>query len=166
MMGGGMNEPSIIAALGAAQLGQIDEALALVDEIEISNSQHPFADSVSALVLAMAHEPQRALTHATAALEAPGATYLDLIFANIGAGSAHLQLGERERADDAFQAAAAKAAAVGDVVAIALATHAQQRVLGDGTAGNDEESDLADGWRRVVEALVVPTEATSAGERV
>ena len=167
MMGGAMNEPSIIAALGAAQLGQIDDALALVDELEIGKSQHPFADSVSSVVLAMAHEPQRALAHATEALGAPGATYLDRIFANIGAGSAHLQLGEQARAEEAFQAASAMATAVGDVVAIALTTHARQRVLGDdGNAGNDDDGNLADGWRRVVEALVVPTEATSAGERV
>jgi class 3 adenylate cyclase/tetratricopeptide (TPR) repeat protein len=167
-MGGGMNEPAIIAALATAQLGRLDEALALVDDLEVTFPTLPFANSVAALVLAMARDPQRCLARAREAITAQGATYLDLVFAHVGAGSAHMQLGDRDLAAAEFGAAASKAAAVGDVVAIALATSAQQRVLGGRPAGDNEDSNIADGWRRVIDSLALDADATgaSAGQRV
>ena len=169
-MGGGLREPAIIAALASAQLDRIDDALALVDEIDLAEQQHPFADSVAALVLAMAQDPQRALTHAQRALDASGATYLDTIFANLGAGSAHAQLGQVDLALAAFRTARNTAVMVGDVVAIALTTQAAPRVLGEGqaAASTDGDFNLSDGWRRVIDLLAVEgtPAGSSAGQRV
>jgi tetratricopeptide (TPR) repeat protein len=169
-MGGEVLEPTIVAALAAAQAGEIDEALSYVDTFTAFGIEHPFGDSVAALVYAVAADPVQAVERAARALHAPGATYLDIVFANLGGGGGHLRLGDREAADAAFTAAIDKAVMVGDVVAIALATHAYEQVLGVHHPAYDPGASLADGWQRVIAALAAgaqrPEPRESAGERV
>jgi hypothetical protein len=106
-----------------------------------------------ALALASNGHTAQALQHTEVVAHAAGATYLDEVFAYVAAAGAYLQDGNHPRAELSAEAAVARAMAVGDVVATALATTMFHVVTGRRHAAHDEPTQLGDGWERVVRQL-------------
>jgi hypothetical protein len=97
--------------------------------------------------------PAEALEHADKVAFAPGATYLDEVFAYVGAASAHAQLGDKPQATLAIEAAVVRALDVGDVIAIALATNAYAHLVGRPHPAFDQPTQLESGWLKVIDNL-------------
>ncbi|MGB8857859.1 MAG: adenylate/guanylate cyclase domain-containing protein [Ilumatobacteraceae bacterium] len=166
-IGGRLFEPLLVLALARAQQGRIDEALATIESVPSEGRDHPFTHAVSALVYGAAGQPEVAVGHADAVTHAPGATYLDQVFAYVAAAGAEMQMNDPAQAELAAQAAVARALGVGDVVASALATTMFTAVTGVEHPAHDERTLLGEGWVQLVPRLVTPardTEAASAGE--
>ena len=99
-------------------------------------------------------EVARALMQEAAAVaRAAGATYLDEVFAYIGAASAHAQLDDKPQTTLSIEAAVVRALDVGDVVAIALATNAYQHLIGRPHPAFDQPTQLEAGWLNVIDSL-------------
>jgi hypothetical protein len=94
--------------------------------------------------------------HANAVAHAEGATYLDQVFAYVAAAGAYAQQGDLTQAELAAEAAVARAMAVGDVVATALATTAFHAVTARTHVAYDDRTELGEGWERVVQQLTIP----------
>lgn len=156
-VGGRAFEPSVIAALANLQLGRLDDALTAIEAVPEFGRDHPFARATNALIAAASGNPAEAIAHADAVAGLHGATYLDEVFAYIAAASAALQLGDDERARLSAQAAVARAMAVGDVVAIGLATGMYQAVTGHEHPAHDTRTALGEGWITML-ALLAATE--------
>jgi hypothetical protein len=97
--------------------------------------------------------PAEALEHAAMVAQAAGATYLDEVFAYVGAASAHAQLKDKSQATLSIEAAVVRALDVGDVVAIALATNAYQHLIGRPHPAFDQPTQLEAGWLTVIDNL-------------
>lgn len=173
-LGGQAAEPLVVLALANAQMGDLDGALTAIESIPEHTAQHPFAHSVAALIHAAARQPELALDHAQAVTVAHGSTYLDQVFAYVAAAGASAQLGDLEHAALSAEAAIARAVAVGDVVAIGLATGVYEAVTGAAHPAHDARTTLGDGWVAILRLISstgpttgsVPTTAAvaSAGE--
>jgi hypothetical protein len=105
------------------------------------------------LLYATLGEPDLSLEHAHQVADAAGATYLDEVFAYVGAASAHVQLGNKPQATLSIEAAVVRALDVGDVVAIALATNAYQHLIGRPHPAFDQPTQLEAGWLTVIDSL-------------
>jgi hypothetical protein len=114
---------------------------------------HPFTNAVAALLYATIGSPTQALEHAQGVSLAAGATYLDEVFAYVGAASACAQLGTAEDARLHAEAAVVRALDVGDVVAIALATNAYHHIIGRPHPAFDQPTQLESGWLTVIDNL-------------
>ena len=158
--GGLAFETTVVLAMAHAQLGQLDEALAAIEDVPAHGRDHPFTHAVAALVMAATHQPREAITHADAVNHSHGATYLDHVWAYVAAAGAYDQLGDTDQAELAAQAAVARAIAVGDVVAIRLATSAYGAVTGTQHPAHDERTAIGEGW-----ALLVPLVCGQAPEQ-
>jgi tetratricopeptide (TPR) repeat protein len=148
--GGGTFEQNVIETLALLQLGRPDDALAAIEPV----APHPFAQTAAALAHAMGGDPHMAIEFAAAVVSAEGSTYLDQVIAYVAAGSAHATLGQLDQAALSFDAAVARALGVGDVVAIALATHASLQVTGVLHGAHDPSAPLGVGWQTVVDGLL------------
>ncbi|MEO8265189.1 MAG: adenylate/guanylate cyclase domain-containing protein [Ilumatobacteraceae bacterium] len=146
-------EPHIARLVGLLQLGRIDEASISFSELRPHELAHPFANGAAALLYATLREPDLSLEHAHQVAEAAGATYLDEVFAYVGAASAHVQLGDKPQATLSIEAAVVRALDVGDVVAIALATNAYQHLIGRPHPAFDQPTQLEAGWLTVIDSL-------------
>ena len=167
--GGRAFEPQLVLAMGYIQQGRVDDALAAFEEVPETGRQHPFTEAVAAIVHAATGRPEVAIIHADAVAAAPGATYLDEVFAYVAAAAAYYQLGDAEKAALSAQAAVVRALDVGDVVAAALATSTYEAVTGTPHPAHDDRTILGDGWARLLQLLVgdeggvaVVTAATAA----
>jgi tetratricopeptide (TPR) repeat protein len=145
-------EASAIIAIGWAQQGRIDEALAAVEEVVEHRPDHPFVRATAALCYALAGQPDTALEHARAVGSMSGTTYLDEVFAHIAASSAAWQLGTAADAHTEALAAVERAVAVGDVIATAFAADAFRALTGNAHPAFDR-SHLTEGWATVVRGL-------------
>ncbi len=145
-------EAHAIVAVGLAQQGRFDEALARVEDLLGAHADHPFAQSTAALCHAAIGQPERAIECALAVDSSSGATYLDEVFAFVAAAGAAHQQGDAARATAAAHAAVDRAGEVGDVVAGALAAATYRAVTGVDLPGGNT-GVLADGWATVVRAL-------------
>lgn len=144
----------VLRAIAFAQLGEVDEALVTIDGLRADDLDHPFAKAASALVHALAGEPERALSEAESVVNTPGSTYLDRAIAALAGAGAHAALGNRDEADATLRTALDDCLRIGDVVASAFLTLAMERVLGEPAAsGSGEPSEAGAGWCAVVEAL-------------
>ncbi len=152
-MNGSAFEPHIARLVGLLQLGRIDEASISFAELKPHELAHPFANGAAALLYATLREPNLSLDHAHQVAEAAGATYLDEVFAYVGAASAHVQLGDKAQATLSIEAAVVRALDVGDVVAIALATNAYQHLIGRPHPAFDQPTQLEAGWLTVIDSL-------------
>ncbi len=165
---GGRNfEPLVVLALGYAQQGRTEEALATIESVPAEGIAHPFTQAVAALVHAATGQPQLAISRADTVAHTDGATYLDQVFAYVAAAGAYTQLGGTAQAGLSAQAAVARALGVGDVVAAALATTTFEAVTGTRHSAHDEHTPLGDGWVNLVRRLVNgerEPSGTSAGE--
>ena len=156
-LNGGAFEPHIARLIGLMQLGRLDEASVAFAELKPHELAHPFTNGAAALLFATLKSPKEALEHAHEVADAPGATYLDEVFAYVGAASAHVQLDDKPHAILSIEAAVVRALDVGDVVAIALATNAYQHLIGRPHPAFDQPTQLEAGWLTVIDAL--PTTA-------
>jgi tetratricopeptide (TPR) repeat protein len=166
-IGGRLFEPMLVLALAYAQQGRTDEALETIESVPPEGSDHPFTHAVSALVYSAVGQPEVAISHADAVTQRAGATYLDEVFAYTAAAGAAMQMGDPARAELTAQAAVARALAVGDVVAAALATAMFHEVTGLQHPAHDERTSLGDGWALLVPRLASPAHQASgatAGE--
>jgi class 3 adenylate cyclase/tetratricopeptide (TPR) repeat protein len=152
--GGAAFEPVVVLAMALAQQGRHDEALAAIETVLDEGHQHPFTSSVAALVDVVNCLPTAALERVEVVFDGQGASYLDQIFAYVAAAGAYAQLGEVEQAELNAQAAVARAMAVGDVVATAIATSAYAAVTGRTHPAFDERTQMGDGWQHIVASLV------------
>lgn len=152
-MNGAAFEPRIARLVGLLQLGRIDEARIAFAELPAIALSHPFTNGVAALLYATISSPTQALEHAEAVALAAGATYLDEVFAYIGAASAHSQLNDSAQAALSVEAAVVRALDVGDVIAIALATNAYQHLIGRPHPAFDQPTKLESGWLNVIDSL-------------
>jgi hypothetical protein len=158
-MNGAAFEPHVARLVGLLQLGRTDEALVAFSDLAPHALAHPFTNAAGALLYATLSSPKDALDHAEKVEHAAGATYLDEVFAYIGAASAHAQLDDKAQATLAIEAAVVRALDVGDVVAIALATNAYQHLIGRPHPAFDQPTQLETGWLNVIDNL--PTAAAS-----
>ena len=152
-MNGSAFEPHVARLVGLLQLGRIDDAMAAFADLEPKALPHPFSNGAAALLFATVGSPARALEHAEQVAQAAGATYLDEVFAYVGAASAHAQLDDRPQATLSIEAAVVRALDVGDVVAIALATNAYQHLIGRPHPAFDQPTQLEAGWLNVIDNL-------------
>ncbi len=146
-------EPHVARLVGLMQLGRIDEARIAFAELQPQALVHPFTNGAAALLYATLGLPTEALQHADEVAHAAGATYLDEVFAYVGAASAHSQLNDNPKATLSIEAAVVRALDVGDVVAIALATNAYQHLIGRPHPAFDQPTQLEAGWLNVIESL-------------
>ena len=153
-IGGEAYEPTVVLALAYAQLGRVEDALAAIESVPPYGLPHPFTQAVTALVNTIAGAPAEAIPHADAVATATGATYLDNVFAYLAAAGAYQQMGDSEHAVLSAEAAVARAMAVGDVVATALATSAYQLISGNPHPAHDQRTPLGDGWTTLLALLV------------
>ena len=145
-------EAQVIVALGLAQQGRVDEALAAAEQVVEEHPDHPFVMAAAALCETAAGLPQRAIEHAASVASSSGATYLDQVFALVASAGAAAQQGDTSRAQANATAAVARATEVGDVAATALATATLGSLTGQGLAGVDR-THLGDGWATLVRSL-------------
>jgi class 3 adenylate cyclase/tetratricopeptide (TPR) repeat protein len=143
-------EPHIARLIGLMQLGRIDEARVAFAELPPQAVAHPFTNGAAALLYATTGSPKQALEHADNVSLAAGATYLDEVFAYVGAASAHAQLDDKAQATLSIEAAVVRALDVGDVVAIALATNAYQHLIGRPHPAFDQPTQLESGWLTLI----------------
>jgi class 3 adenylate cyclase/tetratricopeptide (TPR) repeat protein len=156
-MNGSAFEPHVARLVGLLQLGRVDEALVAFSELSPDALTHPFSNGAGALLYATLGAPTDALDHAEQVEHAAGATYLDEVFAYVGAASAHAQLNDKAQATLSIEAAVVRALDVGDVIAIALATNAYQHLIGRPHPAFDQPTQLETGWLNVIDNL--PTRA-------
>ena len=148
-------EPHIARLVGLMQLGRIDDARIAFAELPPLALLHPFTNAAATLLYATLGLPKQALEHSDDVSHAAGATYLDEVFAYIGAASAHAQLDDKAQTTLAIEAAVVRALDVGDVVAIALATNAYQHLIGRPHPAFDQPTQLESGWLTVIGNLPV-----------
>lgn len=146
-------EPGIVRAGALLQAGRVDEALVAIESLPPHREDHPFTHAVAALVHMGAGDGVAAIEHAAIVAHADGATYLDRVFALVGAAGGHALEGDRVQAESAAEEAIATAMAVGDVVATGLATATYLAVTGHVHPAHDDRTPLGEGWDRVVQVL-------------
>ncbi|MEI8241594.1 MAG: hypothetical protein WCI22_19450, partial [Actinomycetota bacterium] len=151
--GGVPLEPNVVRSIALVQLDQVDEALIAIESVLDAAGDHPFTRAAAALVFMAAGRPEQALEHAQSVAHTDGATYLDEVFAYVGAAGAHAQMDDFAQAELSAQAAVARAIGTGDVVATALATSAYRAVTGRAHPAYDDRTQLGEGWERVVNLL-------------
>ena len=148
-------EAEVIVALGLAQQGKVDEALAAAEHVAAEHPEHPFVMAATALCESLAGLPERAIEHAAAVAGSTGATYLDEVFALVASAGAAAQQGDAARAEAAARAAVARATDVGDVAATAFAATALSALTGHSLTSTDR-TNLGEGWATVVRGLTRP----------
>ncbi|MEI8238324.1 MAG: adenylate/guanylate cyclase domain-containing protein [Actinomycetota bacterium] len=151
--GGSAFEPVVVLAMALAQQGRHEEALATIETVGIDGRYHPFTSSVSALVHVVNCLPAQALEQVAVVFDGLGASYLDQIFADVAAAGAHAQQGQLDLAELDAHAAVARALAVGDVVATAIATSAFAAVTGRTHPAFDDRTPIGDGWLHIIDHL-------------
>jgi class 3 adenylate cyclase/tetratricopeptide (TPR) repeat protein len=154
-MNGAAFEPHIARLVGLMQLGRIEDARVAFSELPPLALVHPFTNAAATLLYATLGLPKQALEHSDEVSRAAGATYLDEVFAYIGAASAHAQLDDKAQTTLSIEAAVVRALDVGDVVAIALATNAYQHLIGRPHPAFDQPTQLESGWLAVIGNLPV-----------
>ncbi len=150
------DESRVIRAASLLQIGDADRAQSELDQLSAEYVDHPFALSVGALTATMLGKPAAALSIAEQAMESQGRTYLDAVFAAVGAAGAATALGDSDSARRWLDDAASLAVGVGDVIAQALVLDAARRLLGetpDVASGALGAGELPDGWAVMLTAI-------------
>lgn len=147
-MGAEASESRITLALALCQVGQADEALAALDDIDTPT---PYFCSVRALARAITADSVGAIEDAEWVRADGGASYLDRVIADSAAGAAQMQLGAGDLAVEYFDRARVTAADAGDVVARELVALLRSVVLCDDV--HTEAGHLGPGWELVARSL-------------
>jgi class 3 adenylate cyclase/tetratricopeptide (TPR) repeat protein len=147
-------ELSVLVAIAALQVGELDQALAAIDDIPAEAMSHPFARVGAALVHSLTGDPEQALIDATAVGTTTGSSYLDRALAAVAAAGAHVTRHDPSAASSVLDEALAECVQVGDVVAVALLLQAHLHLVGEPhRLGEGDVNALGPGWIRVLEAL-------------
>jgi hypothetical protein len=138
------NEALVLVALSHCQNGRIDEGLAVIEDVDVSD--FPFGQGARAVVRAVAGELDRALEDAQSVEQARGASYFDVALARLGAVLAASGSGDTPLRNEWLDRFTTLANSVGDVVLIDLAHE---------LAGREAEPESSDrspgaGWRRMI----------------
>ena len=141
-MGAADAEAVVVRSLALSQLGRVDEALASIEGVDVTD--FPFGQSARALVRALAGDPEGAQADAEAVEGAPGASYFDLSLACLGGVVAALRTDDPARRRHWFDQLRAIATSAGDTVFLGLTQGLARE------PANVPES-LGSGWRRIVE---------------
>ena len=143
------DEAIVLTALAHCQLGNVDQAVAAIEGVDIAD--FPFGRAARALVRAVAGDSDPALADAEAVERARGASYFDLALGRLAGVLACLRAGDETAGDRWLDQLSTLASSVGDVVFITIA-----QLLHDRPGDADTESPpLAPGWRRIVDSVVV-----------
>jgi class 3 adenylate cyclase/tetratricopeptide (TPR) repeat protein len=150
----GAFEAHVLAAIAAVQCGDLDGALAAVDEIPDNARAHPFAMVAAALVASFGDDADEALRLAEAVTAADGASYLDVAIVAVVAAGAHVRLGDPEQAERVLHETIVASVRIGDRVTTALLRAAHERIVGEPHAsGVSDPALIGPGWHRVVQSL-------------
>ena len=142
------SEARVTLALGLCQVGDPDQALATLLEVD---QPGPYSNAVTSVASAMAGIKVAAVEAADLVIGDDTSTYLDRVLADIAAASALLAT-DATVAGDRLARARRTASDAGDAAAIALARSASRALVEDLEVGRVEH--LGDGWKRVVAGLV------------
>jgi class 3 adenylate cyclase/tetratricopeptide (TPR) repeat protein len=143
-------EAYVLMALARCQLGQVDEAMAAIEQVKVDD--FPFGQGARALVRAVAGEVEGALADADAVEHTHGASYFDLALGRLAGVLAAGRSGDDDLGRRWLDLLGALASSVGDVVLVAMV----QLLLDRPTEPiADAASPLAPGWRRIVDSVVV-----------
>ncbi|MET0326033.1 MAG: AAA family ATPase, partial [Ilumatobacteraceae bacterium] len=141
-------EAVVLLALAHCQHGNVDQAMAAIEQVDIAD--FPFGLAARALVRAVAGDADPALADAEAVERTRGASYFDLALGRLAGVLACLRAGDATAADRWLDQLSTLASSVGDVVFIAIA-----QLLNDRPGTADEPAPLAPGWRRIVHSVIV-----------
>lgn len=148
------HEATVLAALAAAQCGQLDEALEALDRTASMGGRHAFARSVAAVVHALAGDAGAAMREADEVLNGSGASYLDRTFATVAAAAVLARQGRGDDALERVESVLDEVQKVGDVTATALLHRTASVVVGSPERGGvDDLHELGPGWVTILEAL-------------
>jgi tetratricopeptide (TPR) repeat protein len=144
------NEAWVLLALARCQNGDVDGAMAAIEELDVDD--FPFGQSARALVRAVAGEVDGARADAEAVEQVRGASYFDLAVSRLGGVIAADRSGDTVESERWLELFGSLASSVGDVVFMGVA-----QALGDrGADGDDREPPvLAPGWRTIIDSTIV-----------
>ena len=125
-MGADRSEAVTTYALALCQTGQPEQAMALLEQIEVD---FPYAHAVRAVAASMCGEAELPVSDAAAVWAEDGSSYLDRVLADVAAASTELGAGRRAEAVERLSRARETATTAGDAVAIALADGAAATML-------------------------------------
>jgi class 3 adenylate cyclase/tetratricopeptide (TPR) repeat protein len=148
--GTNQEEAYVLMALARCQLGQVDEAMAAIEQVKVDD--FPFGQGARALVRAVAGEIDGALADAGAVENTRGASYFDLALGRLAGVLAAGRAGDEEVGRRWLDMLGTLASTVGDVVFVAMVQLLHDRPTEGAT---DASSPLAPGWRRIVDSVVV-----------
>ena len=152
--GTSLNEALVLLALARCQVGDVDQAVAAIEQVDVED--FPFGQAGRALVRAVAGDADGARSDAEDVERARSASYFDLAIARLGGALASDRAGDEEQSQRWVDLLTALSSTVGDVVFIAIA-----QVLREGPSeralhvDGAESSPLANGWRRIVDPFIV-----------
>ncbi len=144
------NEAWVLLALARCQTGDVDGAMAAIEELDVDD--FPFGQSARALVRAVAGEVEGARADAEMVEQVRGASYFDLAVSRLGGVIAADRSGDTVESERWLELFGSLASSVGDVVFMGVA-----QALGDrsGVSDDREPPTLAPGWRTIVDSTIV-----------
>jgi class 3 adenylate cyclase/tetratricopeptide (TPR) repeat protein len=152
----GAFEAHVLATIAATQLGEVDDALASFDCIDVVALEHPFARVAAALVALATGDLARAANEAEIVFDALGSSYVDRAIAAVVAAGAPAAEGDPDAVREVLDRAIEENVRIGDLVMTAFLRAAHERVLGvPHASGSSDPASLGAGWQRVVGLLPV-----------
>lgn len=151
------SEAWVAKALGLVQMGRAEDALASLELAEraVDGLTSPYLTSVRVLVDVTLGDFESALARSIAVASDHGASYLDHVYAGVGAALAQARLGSPRAAANALDRAEAIALRTGDVVAKAVIALARSILDPEWEAGQSLDLDVPlHGWRRLFESAL------------
>ena len=150
------SEVWVARALGLLQLGRPDDARASLDHAASTPDgvSSPYLSAVRVLVEVGLGRYEEALERSVALSADLQASYLDHVYAGVGAALAHVRLGSPRAAIHALDRADAIAVRTGDVVAKAVVALARSVIDTEWEAGQALDLDVPlHGWRRLFDTV-------------
>jgi class 3 adenylate cyclase/tetratricopeptide (TPR) repeat protein len=148
--GTNQGEAYVLLALARCQVGQVDEAVAAIEQVVVDD--FPFGLGARALVRGVAGDVAGAFADAEAVEATRGASYFDLALARLAGVLAAGRAGDEAAGRRWLDQLGALASSVGDVVFVAMVQLLNDRPV-DAEAA--DANPLAAGWRRIVDSVVV-----------
>jgi tetratricopeptide (TPR) repeat protein len=151
-MGADASEASVTYALGLCQTGRAEDALAILDGVDVA---FPYAHAVRALAGAMSGDDVQPLADAEAVWAVEGSSYLDRVLADIAAAAVEVRTGAGDAAAQRLERAHSVAHDEGGAVARALVACTTSTLLGtvDGIEPFGDGDHLRPGWHSVISTL-------------
>ena len=147
-MGADGSEARVTLALAHCQVGDPEQALALLLDVELDR---PYPLAVHSIASAMVGDDDGSIADADAVWHDRGATYLDRILADVASAAAEQRKGDHEASVDRLDRARATADDAGDVIALGIASCAADNLLEGGA--HDETFHIGPGWHRLIRGV-------------